>query len=510
MPDLVEPESLAAAARTQLFSPYATLQEHASRQPDAPASIIDARTITFGDFLERVTALAGWLVHNGFVPGEATGLSIRDEVAHIDAAMAVLCLGTAQVGLGSHESGATKRALARKIGVTQLIVETQEDWMEGFRTIVVPNVDAASVHAAPRLAPSAFQARPLDRIGVFQNTSGSTNLPKTFGLTLERLLMLATRYSKDPKERRSMRTGSIEFDAHRLHRVSSLMAGQCSVFLRHVSLRNVVDQCERAEVSGLHIGVYKLTSLLRAETQNYRRLPSFTTVHTGGSRVPGRLREDVKRVLSDNLFVLYATSEVGMISRATPDQHESFPEGVGFPAASVTLEIIGPDGEQVAPGEIGQIRVRKGGVPKDYIAEPGTTSNFQEGWFYPRDLVSLKPGEPLIFYGRADDVMILNGINIFPSAIEDTLESHPDVKEAVAYAIKSRVHGEIPVAAVILKDTAEKRDATHLLSHCRQALGIRAPRQIVVVDRIPRNSAGKPLRRELSAFFSGGGGEGSP
>ena len=143
--------------------------------------------------------------------------------------------------------------------------------------------------------------------------------------------------------------------------------------------------------------------------------------------------------------------------------------------------------------------MRKGGVPKDYVAESGAYRNFQSGWFYPSDLVSLKPGEPLIFHGRADDVMILNGINIFPSAIEDTLENHPDVKEAVAYAIKSRVHGEIPVAAVVLNDVAGNSDTANLLHHCRQALGIRAPRQIIAVDRIPRNAAGKPLRRELAS-----------
>jgi acyl-coenzyme A synthetase/AMP-(fatty) acid ligase len=134
----------------------------------------------------------------------------------------------------------------------------------------------------------------------------------------------------------------------------------------------------------------------------------------------------------------------------------------------------------------------------DYVTAQGANANFREGWFYPRDLVSLMPGEPLIFHGRADDVMILNGINIFPSAIEDILESHPGVKEAVAYAVKSRVHGEIPVAAVVLNDAAEAGLASDLLNHCRQALGIRAPRQIVVLDRIPRNAAGKPLRRELS------------
>jgi long-chain acyl-CoA synthetase len=127
------------------------------------------------------------------------------------------------------------------------------------------------------------------------------------------------------------------------------------------------------------------------------------------------------------------------------------------------------------------------------------SSAFRDGWFYPRDLLSSTKDGPLIFHGRVDDMMILNGINIFPTAIEDALESHPDVLEVVAYPIKSRIHGEIPVAAVVLKECAEKRDVSHLIDHCRQILGIRAPRQIFVVDRIPRNSAGKPLRRELAA-----------
>ena len=311
--------------------------------------------------------------------------------------------------------------------------------------------------------------------------------------------MLTTRYANEPYERRSLRTGSIEFDAHRLARIAAMLAGNCSVFLRDVTLSGLIEQCERAEVTSLSIGVYKLSTLLQAERQNARRLPDFTTVHSGGSRVPGRLRKELKQMLTDRLFVLYATSEVGMISRATPDQHESFPEGVGFPASGVTIEVVGLNGEQVAPGEIGEIRVQKKGVPTAYIAEAGYRSNFEDGWFYPRDLVSYREGEPLIYHGRSDDVMILNTINIFPSAIEDTLESHPDVKEAVAYSVKSRLHGEIPVAAVILKEGVATRDPAPLLALCRQALGIRAPRQVKFVDRIPRNPAGKPLRRELSA-----------
>jgi long-chain acyl-CoA synthetase len=155
---------------------------------------------------------------------------------------------------------------------------------------------------------------------------------------------------------------------------------------------------------------------------------------------------------------------------------------------------------EIVPGLEQQLtaRIRKAAMPRGYLDDPVASSAFRDGWFYPRDLLSRTENGPLVFHGRLDDTMILNGINIFPSAIEDTLESHPDVREAVAYAVKSRIHGDIPVAAVILKDGGRKGDASHLIDHCRRILGMRAPRRVVVVEHIPRNSAGKPLRRELA------------
>jgi len=151
----------------------------------------------------------------------------------------------------------------------------------------------------------------------------------------------------------------------------------------------------------------------------------------------------------------------------------------------------------IAPGEIGRIRVLKANMASGYASDPDSP-RFRDGWFYPGDLFSQDEGCPLIFHGREADVMVLNGLKIFASLIEDTLASHPDVKEAVAYPIKSRVHGEIPAAAVVLSATAQSCDPGHLLDYCRQSLGVRAPRRIVILDSIPRTQAGKPLRRTLS------------
>ena len=295
-----------------------------------------------------------------------------------------------------------------------------------------------------------------------------------------------------------MRTSAIEFDATRFCRIYTLLAGATTIFSGRIVLEQLGALCARAEVSSIQIGAYRLGSLLGNQTSAVQRLPDFTRIVAGGTRVPGPLRDKVRTVLTDNLWVSYATSEVAGISLATPEQHSLYPEGVGFPLAGVSVEIVDENDAAIAPGEIGRIRVRKANMVSGYASDPDPSPRFRDGWFYPGDLFSQDEGCPLIFHGREDDVMVLNGLKIFASLIEDTLASHPDVREAVAYPIKSRVHGEIPAAAVVLSANAQSRDPVHLLDYCRQSLGVRGPRRILILDSIPRTQAGKPLRRTLS------------
>ncbi|MGH6742456.1 MAG: AMP-binding protein, partial [Bradyrhizobium sp.] len=270
-----------------------------------------------------------------------------------------------QISLGTHELDATKLGLVRKVGVTQIVAETAEPWMEGLKAILVPS--DADLKAAPAVSNEWVRARPLDTLVVYQNTSGSTNIPKTFGMDLRRIRKITDIYAGDAKERRSLRAGSIEFDAHRLNRICMLIAGNTCVFLRQVNAGALVATCERAGVSIIHMGAYRLASLLQSSSGN-GRLPATTAIQSGGARVPGHLRMKVKARLTDNLWVQYATSEAGLISMASPDQHDRFPEGVGFPAPEVTLEIVNAEGEILPPGEIGHIRLRKRTLPGGYVA----------------------------------------------------------------------------------------------------------------------------------------------
>ena len=160
-----------SAVPMQRFSPYATLHDHAFRRAGVDAIVCDGARISYEEFLERVMGSANWLLQHGLASDEPTGISIRDEVEHLVTAMALLLLATPQISLGAHESGPTKRALAEKVGVKQLIVDKVEAWMEGLRAIAVPESGFSTVQGG---AKDIFRAQPVDSVAIYQSTSGST------------------------------------------------------------------------------------------------------------------------------------------------------------------------------------------------------------------------------------------------------------------------------------------------------------------------------------------------
>jgi acyl-coenzyme A synthetase/AMP-(fatty) acid ligase len=136
-----------------------------------------------------------------------------------------------------------------------------------------------------------------------------------------------------------------------------------------------------------------------------------------------------------------------------------------------------------------------------YLDNPQQTSHrFHDGWFYPGDTGCIKADGQLLVYGRKDDMIILNGINIFPSEIEIVLESHPAVANAIAVALTSQIHGQIPVAAVQLKQ-GNSTNVDELMIYAREKLVLRYPRRILILDTLPRNKQGKLLRQEVRALF---------
>lgn len=470
------------------------LRAHADRSPAVDAIRAVGGGLTYETFFGRVAATSHWLITNGLRPEAVTGISIHDETDHLVVSLALLAMATPQVILPEHETEANRQSVGATTGVAQVVADCLQPWNQTLPVLLPPLAVRRGLAPVGTAEPD-WRAADEDAVAFFQTTSGSTGVPKIFGLSYERLLRVARNILTEPTQLRVLRTSTVEYSASRFYRIAALLAGTTGVFLPVIEPSTFGGFCAANGVTEVHMGPYKLASLAAAASAS--RLPAGTRIMTGGARIPGPLRRRVAERLTSNLWITYATSEVGLISTASPDQHEAFPEGVGFTDGQIELAIVDRSGDPVEPGTPGLVRVRKKGLPTGYVGEAASSDRFRDGWFQPGDLVSLRPGEPIIFHGRADDMMILNGVNIFASAIEDTLALHPDVAEVIAYPIRSNIHGDIPVAAIVLSATATNHDPATFVAFCRKAIGFHAPRKVFILDRLPRTPLGKPSRAEL-------------
>ncbi len=171
---------------------------------------------------------------------------------------------------------------------------------------------------------------------------------------------------------------------------------------------------------------------------------------------------------------------------------------VGYTRSGVEVEVVGPDGSPLAPGEIGEIVCRGDVVMSGYWNNPTATAEaLAGGWLHTGDLGSFDNRGHLTLRDRSKDVVISGGSNIYPREVEEVLLEHPDVREACVVGAPDPEWGEIVVAFVVGTADEGALDA-HLLERIAR---FKRPKRYLFVDDLPKNSYGKVLKRELRALL---------
>ena len=167
-------------------------------------------------------------------------------------------------------------------------------------------------------------------------------------------------------------------------------------------------------------------------------------------------------------------------------------------APRVELKIIGQDGKELEVGQIGEIIARGPQIMKGYFKDPkATAEKIKDGWYHTGDLGRLDEDGYLYIVGRADDMVISGGLNVYPSEVETVLLDHPKVQEAIAVGIPDAKRGQVIKAIVVLKP-GEAATPREILSFCKKRLGsFKMPRQLEFKDSLPKSSSGKIVRRQL-------------
>jgi acyl-CoA synthetase (AMP-forming)/AMP-acid ligase II len=212
-----------------------------------------------------------------------------------------------------------------------------------------------------------------------------------------------------------------------------------------------------------------------------------------------RMRPDVVNKFMDQfgdvIYNNYNATEAGMIATATPQDLRVAPDTAGKPAGGTEIRILDTDFNEVARGEVGSIYVRNSTQFDGYTS--GKTKDFHKGYMSSGDVGYLDDAGRLFVVGRDDEMIVSGGENVYPIEVEKTLGAHPEVAEASVVGVDDEQFGQRLAAFVVLNDGAAATP-DELKQHIRENLAnYKVPRDITILDELPRSSTGKIVRREL-------------
>ncbi len=150
------------------------------------------------------------------------------------------------------------------------------------------------------------------------------------------------------------------------------------------------------------------------------------------------------------------------------------------------------------PGEVGEIAIKGPNVMKGYYRQPEETAKVvRDGWFHTGDIGRMDEQGYFYLVDRVKDMINVSGFKVWPREVEEILIEHSDVKEVAVVGVPDRAAGEAVKAFAVLKENATTKEQ-HLIDFCRNRIAIyKAPRSVEFIDALPKNPAGKVLKREL-------------
>jgi malonyl-CoA/methylmalonyl-CoA synthetase len=222
---------------------------------------------------------------------------------------------------------------------------------------------------------------------------------------------------------------------------------------------------------------------------------------SGSAALPVSTLERWKEISGHTLLERYGMTEIGM-ALSNPLRGERVPGSVGKPLPRVEVQLVGENGELVAPGTPGEIEVRGPSVFAEYWGKPDATRDaFREGWFRTGDTAIVENGVYRILGRTNIDILKTGGHKVSALEIEEALREHPAVAECAVVGIPDPEWGERVAAAVVLKGD-DALDLQSLRAWARELLAPhKLPSRLLVLDALPRNAMGKTVKPAIAALL---------
>ena len=359
-----------------------------------------------------------------------------------------------------------------------------------------------------------------DSVAELFYTSGSSDRPKGVMLThrnvyLHALSLLAASHTC-PASVRELGCTSVLLHTIPLFHANGwgtahtiTVVGGTHVMIHHFTPVEVFRLIERERVTSCCMVPTMLTALVHSPERTKYNLSSLQSIMIGGAASSPSLVEEAEQKLGCSCISGYGLTETspvltksGMKSTIVGDTKSRHIRQAmtGFAIPGIELQVVGADGKEVPHDNttIGEIVARGDVVMDGYWRQPQATQVAMEGgWFHTGDMATVDSFNYLQIVDRKKEIIVSGGENISSLEVEKTLCAHPAVYETAVIAVPDERWGEIPKAFVVLKPEANASESD-LIEFCRGRMShYKCPRSVEFLDVLPKTGTGKILKREL-------------
>jgi acyl-CoA synthetase (AMP-forming)/AMP-acid ligase II len=298
-----------------------------------------------------------------------------------------------------------------------------------------------------------------------------------------------------------MATAPLSFTATRMNVLSCLLDGGSVNFTPIlISSEELAETIERSKANAMLTVPATVRGLMELSGGSRPLFPGMHYLMSCGAPMNAAEKVAAQQALSPGFLENYGSTMAGMLTVLESKDIAVHGNSVGRPLHNVRVEIVDGQDRPLPQGEVGAIRARTPGVAQtlslgDAEEERRTSDLLIDGWIYPGDIGALSEDGFLKIVGRSSDMIVRGGSKVYPSEVEGVLAEHAAVAEAAVVGWPDQKLGEEVAAFVVLRASVPPQE---ILAYCRSKLHPdKQPRQIFIVDALPRNANGKLVKREL-------------
>jgi acyl-CoA synthetase (AMP-forming)/AMP-acid ligase II len=490
---------------------------------EALVEVERGRRYTYAELNRRANRIAHALLAQGVRPGDRIAFLLMNGVEYIEAYFGAAKIGGVMVPLNWRLVPDELEFILKDSGARVLIFDTEFD--EAARALRERPVDVehwirvGEAASSPGFASSyegltaeASDEEPEiaaadDDLLFIMYTSGTTGVPKGAVHTHTTMLWASLTILLTADQRYRDRylqilplyhVGALTPATACVHRGGTL------VNMRAFDPAAIFPTIEREQIT-TGLAVPAMLQFMWVQPNRHEHdISSLRWLMSGAAPVPVSVIEDYAGVGIEIHQVYGLTECCGPACLISPEEAIAKAGSTGPAFLHTDVRVVGPQGEDVAPGEIGEVIIRGAHVMRGYWNRPDATAEtIRDGWLYTGDLASVDKEGFVYIQDRKNDMIISGGENVYPAEIENVLAAHPKLAESAVIGMHSDKWGESP-AAICAPRPGETVSPEEVISFCRGKLaGYKVPRVVEFTDAIPRNPTGKILKRVLREQFPG-------